>query len=88
MPISNSNTTPASCSYSSKNEEEEEKDNKYRKRTTNPIQSKTQEVERKLNEFQLKSRNKCSFTCNDLCESFKKEKTSITFQISLLSLME
>ncbi|CAN6447954.1 unnamed protein product [Victoria cruziana] len=74
--ISTSSSGSSSMPASSDSESEDEKKVKGRrhKKISDPIAHKIKEVEKKLNEFQLKSKKKRSFTCEDFCDSFGEDK--------------
>ncbi|CAN6455436.1 unnamed protein product [Victoria cruziana] len=74
--VSTSSSGSSSTPASSDSESEDEKKVKGRryKKISDPIADKIEEVEKKLNEFQLKSKKKRSFTCEDFCDSFREDK--------------
>ncbi|CAN6444993.1 unnamed protein product [Victoria cruziana] len=68
------NSSPATSSSDSESEEDQKTRGRKHKKATNPIDSKIQEVEKKLDEFRLRGKKKRSFTCEDFCDSFVEDK--------------
>ncbi|CAN6456097.1 unnamed protein product [Victoria cruziana] len=71
-------SSSSSSSAPSSSDSESEDDQKIRghkhKNATKPIDSKIQEVEKKLDEFRLRGKKKRSFTYEDFCDSFVEDK--------------